>query len=182
MSPETSEYGSMTCWNCDETVDHTRDALIWLPSGRQSVLTLCYPCYASIYVPLAPQAMDLRPKDLRGGTVLVVDDDPSMQSVLTVWLQGEGFTVQTASNGAEALERIRDHVPEVIVLDLRMPVMSGAEFLETWRRTMQVPSIPVVAISAHHRNLSTEDLGVRAFLAKPFSLTDLTNIILDAVA
>ena len=60
----------------------------------------------------------------------------------------------TAANGLEALQRVRDQVPEVIVLDLQMPVMSGQEFLAAWRSSMPTTSIPVVAISGHH-------LGVR---------------------
>ena len=124
----------------------------------------------------------INPREQRRRTVLLVDDDPETLGTLASWLREEGFTVLTAANGLEALQRVHDQTPEVIVLDLQISVMSGREFLKVWRSTMPTSSIPVVAISGLQRDLTAEELGVQAFLPKPICLSALTRAIVNAVA
>jgi len=85
---------------------------------------------------------------VKGETILVVDDDPDVRRVLADAFQAEGFRVMTAANGMQALHRARDAAPDVIVLDLSMPMMSGDAFLFAWRAGAETHSVPVVAISA----------------------------------
>ena len=99
-----------------------------------------------------------------GGTVLVVDDDPDVRGALTDAFESEGFRVMTAANGMQALHRARDTAPDVIVLDLNMPMMSGDAFLYAWRAGAETYSVPVVAISAAYPGLQPEDLGGRGLL------------------
>jgi CheY-like chemotaxis protein len=78
-------------------------------------------------------------------TVLFVDDEPCMREVMTMLLGEEGYEIFTASDGLEALARLRTVTPDVIISDLNMPRMSGFEFLSVVRR--RFPTIPVIAIS-----------------------------------
>ena len=118
----------------------------------------------------------------KGGTVLVVDDDPDVRKVLADAFESEGFRVMTAANGMQALHRARDAAPDVIILDLNMPMMSGDDFLYAWRVGAETHSVPVVAISAAYPSLQPEDLGVEAFFPKPFEIDLLVRHVKDLLA
>lgn len=109
--------------------------------------------------------------------VLVVDDDPHIREVVGVALSDEGYEVLTAEHGAAALVRVASSQPDVILLDLRMPVMDGSEFARRYRQTPG-PHAPIVVLTAWR---DTEDDGnqveAEAFLAKPFRLGDLLSIV-----
>lgn len=77
--------------------------------------------------------------------VLVVDDEPIILQTTAAILEGEGFTVRVAEDGFAGLKTLRETLPDVIISDLRMPNMSGFEFLAVVRR--RFPHIPVIAIS-----------------------------------
>jgi CheY-like chemotaxis protein len=66
--------------------------------------------------------------------VLVADDEPLIRALVTIAFEAEGYDVDTAADGAEALEKACQQPPQVIVLDLMMPVMNGWDFLEAWQR------------------------------------------------
>jgi GAF domain-containing protein/DNA-binding response OmpR family regulator len=87
--------------------------------------------------------------------VLVVDDDPALRELLRRTLEGKGFVVAEAANGREALERLGETTPGVILLDLMMPEMDGFEFLEEMRRDEAGRRITVIVITA--KDLSAED-------------------------
>ncbi|HLH08562.1 MAG TPA: response regulator [Terriglobales bacterium] len=80
--------------------------------------------------------------------VLVVDDEPIILQTMSAILEGEGFSVRVASDGFAALIALRDAEPDIIISDLRMPGMSGFEFLSIVRR--RFPHIPVIAISGEY--------------------------------
>jgi CheY-like chemotaxis protein len=82
------------------------------------------------------------------GSVLIVDDDRVTQKLLAATLQRQGIKVSCAANGEEALTHLRNAVPDVIVLDLMMPVMDGVEFLEQAHQDPVWCGIPVVVITA----------------------------------
>ncbi len=84
----------------------------------------------------------------RGSTILVVDDDPATREILRRTLEGEGWRVCEAENGREALEALAEHTPQLILLDLMMPVMDGFEFIEEYRRHEEWHRIPVVVVTA----------------------------------
>jgi two-component system chemotaxis response regulator CheY len=111
--------------------------------------------------------------DEHPASVLVVDDDPDILIALEQILQMEGYSVLLARNGVEALTLLERHRPNVIVLDLMMPVMDGWEFR---RRLNEHPAAgtPVIVASAD-RDLSHKARAMRAdgFLAKPFELDAL---------
>ncbi len=102
--------------------------------------------------------------------VLVVDDDPDIRTLLSESLEGEGYDVRSAENGATALRCLKARRPDVIVLDLTMPVMDGRRFREEQWRDPALAAIPVIIISTV---VPDEGLHADAYLAKPFSLSRL---------
>jgi DNA-binding response OmpR family regulator len=104
--------------------------------------------------------------------LLVVDDDPDLRNVLQSGLAHEGFEVVVARDGFHALAKMRGALPDLIISDLKMPDMSGFEFLSVVRR--RFPQIPTIAISGEI-NPPVEPLGVLAdaFLAKPHTSGEL---------
>jgi CheY-like chemotaxis protein len=109
--------------------------------------------------------------------VLIVEDDPDILSSLAEVLREEGFEVETAANGYQALARLESNPPGLIFLDLMMPLMDGWKFLELARQRFPSLNVPTVLLSAVH-NLPTEaeQLGVTAFLRKPFDLEDVSRL------
>ena len=109
--------------------------------------------------------------------ILIVEDDPDILSSLAEAIREEGFDVETAANGYQALARLESHPPDLIFLDLMMPLMDGWKFLESARQRFPDLHPPVVVLSAV-RNLTDEvrRLGVTAFLPKPFDLEDVARM------
>ena len=101
------------------------------------------------------------------GIVLVVDDDAEIRETLTHLLQAEGYTVLRAANGVQALEQLRAGHPNVMLLDLMMPVMSGWEVLEELGASGELESVPIIVVSAMCAP------GARACLRKPVNLDEL---------
>jgi CheY-like chemotaxis protein len=173
----SNREGTMLCWNCDKPATERIEVAVEVGRGRQTILPLCHSCYASVYLPLVADAIELSTVSQRARSVLVVDDDPSILETLAMCFENEGFQVDTATNGAEALAKVRDTTPDAILLDLRMPVMSGQEFLRAWRSDDQADAVPVVAMSAAACDLTPDELGVQAFLAKPFNLDEIVGTV-----
>jgi CheY-like chemotaxis protein len=111
----------------------------------------------------------------------VVDDDEAILGMVAEALRDEEFLVDEASNGAEALGYLHSTHPDVILLDLMMPVMDGWTFVDRCRLEPGCEAIPIVVMSATTRLAETaEDLqhkGVRACLVKPFDLDVLIGIL-----
>jgi CheY-like chemotaxis protein len=99
--------------------------------------------------------------------VLVVDDDRDMRDTVAAALETEGYAVRCAENGAQALALMRGYLPEAIVLDLSMPVMTGWELLDAVHQQRELREVPVLVLSA----LTAPD-GVE-HLDKPVSLDQL---------
>ena len=100
--------------------------------------------------------------------VLVVDDDLDIRELLAELLEGEGYEVSSAENGQQALLQARGNHPDLILLDLLMPVMNGWQFLEQQRIEPSISAVPVIVISAQEN-----DLAVATRLLKPFDIEDL---------
>ncbi|HEX8434015.1 response regulator [Archangium sp.] len=115
--------------------------------------------------------------------VLVVDDDPDILEALSEILEAEGFEIRRARNGKEALERLEPHPPQLILLDLMMPVMDGWEFAQRMRQRPPVATIPIIVLSAD-RNVGSKatDIGAVGHLAKPFELNDLLDMVRRALS
>ncbi len=110
--------------------------------------------------------------------VLVVDDDPEILEVASAILREYEYVVETAVNGAEALERVKHARFDAVVLDLTMPVMDGATFLTACRATPAFKRLPIVVASAmHDAETRVMALGADAFLAKPFRVQSLRAVL-----
>ncbi|HST04716.1 MAG TPA: response regulator [Chloroflexia bacterium] len=106
----------------------------------------------------------------------MVDDDPSVLAMVTEILQFEGYNIQTATNGAEALAKVDQALPALVLLDMRMPVLSGWDFARSLKeRDIHLPILVMTA--AHDAYKWAQEIGASGFVAKPFHLPDL----LDAV-
>jgi len=113
-----------------------------------------------------------------GGTVLVVDDDEVMRDALATLLSGEGYEVVTASNGREALDRLGETEPCVILLDYAMPVMDGLAFREAQKADPRWSGIPVILITAHHLTaFAARSIDTLAILQKPLSYEALAPLL-----
>src|SRR5262245_24028280 len=113
--------------------------------------------------------------------VLVVDDDPDIRHLLKRFLEAHKFSVATANNGREAVDRVKAEAPDGIVLDVRMPVMDGLHALETIRR--HHPTLPIIMISASRTGDmagTARALGARGYLPKPIDLRQLKAALHDA--
>jgi CheY-like chemotaxis protein len=111
-------------------------------------------------------------------TLLVVDDDGEYRAILREALEGGGYDVEVAEHGREALDRLHaGFVPDLILLDLRMPVMDGWSFLTELKRTPGLPSIPVVVTTqAGDRVLASAPVSA-GYLSKPFEPARLLQTI-----
>jgi CheY-like chemotaxis protein len=113
--------------------------------------------------------------------ILVVEDDAAIRGLVTEVLRDDGYEVTEAANGAEALEYVGGHRPDLIVLDLMMPVMDGWAFVEECRRHARCREVPIVVTSASHDLPRTAEklraYGVRTCLAKPFDVDGLLALV-----
>ena len=100
-------------------------------------------------------------------TILVVDDDSSLRRMLKLTLKQEGFRVCTAVDGEQALEELDRCAPDIIVLDLQMPVMDGRTFYRALREMGR--KTPVLIVSADGAASAAQELNADDYLAKPFS-------------
>ena len=106
-------------------------------------------------------------------TILVVDDEPTVRETLAESLEGEGFRVVTADDGREALELFRDERPDLILLDLMLPELSGIEVCRIVRRESGVPILMLTAKDSELDKVVGLELGADDYVTKPFSLREL---------
>ncbi|MDB5540429.1 MAG: SphR [Devosia sp.] len=109
-------------------------------------------------------------------TILIVEDEADLAVLLRYNLEAEGFRVATAASGDEAVERIRDGVPDLILLDWMLPGLSGIELCRRWRSRDETARTPIIMITARGeeeervRGLAT---GADDYVVKPFSIPEL---------
>ena len=106
-------------------------------------------------------------------TVLVVEDEANISTTIKFNLEREGFDVHTAADGEQALESARRLRPDLVILDLMLPLLSGTEVLRRLRRDSDVPVILLTARSAEADRVHGLDLGADDYITKPFSVAEL---------
>lgn len=113
--------------------------------------------------------------------ILVVEDDPSVQNLLQLLLEGEGFEVITAKDGLEGLVKMDLQHPSLLILDLMMPNVSGDRLLDEVRDDPRLRSVPVIIVSGRHDAHETFDsvLGRENVFAKPIDPTALIERVED---
>lgn len=109
--------------------------------------------------------------------ILVVDDEPRMVKFVRMNLELEGYQVSEASSGLEALEKVRDELPDLIVLDVMMPEMDG---FETLKRIREISTVPVIILTVKRDEddrIMGLELGADDYITKPFSPRELASRI-----
>jgi two-component system, OmpR family, response regulator MprA len=109
--------------------------------------------------------------------VLVVDGDPETRAVIATVLKGDGYRVQTASNGVQALREANRHQPRAIVLDTTVPATDGWGFLTRWHARCADRRVPVLVIAPVGQWLKALDLGAQGYLSDPFDLVALETTL-----
>src|SRR5690242_9002150 len=109
-------------------------------------------------------------------TILIVEDEADLGELMRYNLEAEGYGVVAAESGDEAVERIRDGVPDLILLDWMLPGLSGIELMRRWRSREETARVPVIMVTARGeeeervRGLAT---GADDYMVKPFSMPEL---------
>src|SRR5688572_5986006 len=112
-----------------------------------------------------------------GAVVLVVDDDPEIRDVVRWLLEDEGWTVETASDGRDALERATRARPALIVLDMGLPILSGEE-VAMRLHDVYVDPPPIIVVSADGRaGEKAARIGAASYLHKPFDIDALARLV-----
>jgi two-component system, OmpR family, phosphate regulon response regulator PhoB len=108
--------------------------------------------------------------------ILIVEDEPAQREVLAYNIRAEGFAVETAGAGDEALERVREAAPDVIVLDWMLPHVSGLEVCRQLKTAPETQAIPVIMLSARSEEVDKVrglDTGADDYMIKPYSVAEL---------
>jgi CheY-like chemotaxis protein len=113
-------------------------------------------------------------------SIVVADDDPDILSIVAMSLETQGYEVYKAANGREAVDLARDHHPDLIILDMMMPVMSGYEAIAELRADDATRAIPIVGLSAKAMATDMEratDVGIDGYITKPFRIAQVLSVI-----
>jgi two-component system phosphate regulon response regulator PhoB len=108
--------------------------------------------------------------------ILLVEDEPAQREVLTYNLQAEGFTVRCAGNGEEAILMINEALPDLVILDWMMPLLSGIEVCRQIKTREDTRHIPVIMLSARSEEVDTVrglETGADDYVIKPYSVREL---------
>ena len=113
----------------------------------------------------------------RDMTILIVDDEPRIRDFVRMNLELEHYNVIEATNGIEAIDELREHLPDLVVLDVMMPEMDGFETLKAMREVSNVPVIMLTVRQDEQDRIRGLDLGADDYIAKPFNPRELLSRI-----
>jgi CheY-like chemotaxis protein len=116
-------------------------------------------------------------KEAAMSSVLVIEDDPDMRGLLVLMLEEQGHAVRSAANGRAGLEAIHHERPDVILLDMKMPVMDGWEFARRYRAEGGNQAPIVVMTASEDPRKPAEEIGAAGWLGKPVEL----DVLFDTV-
>ena len=118
-------------------------------------------------------------------SVLIVDDEPVTQDLLRLMLEPAGFRVTEAEDGLEALQKVQESKPDIMILDVMMPNMDGITVCKKIRSNAETADLPIVMLSGKtHLNAVEEGLqaGANRYLAKPMSRAELIQNLREVLA
>ncbi len=116
--------------------------------------------------------------------VLIVDDDLRIIHILSTYLQMEGFAVETAMNGENALGCMAEHPPDIVILDVMLPNVDGIELCRQIRQHHEWEAIPVIMFSAKSDSGDIDaamEAGATRYVTKPSSLQDLVTVVTEVL-
>lgn len=116
--------------------------------------------------------------------ILVVDDAAANRILIKHILVGENYQIIEASNGQEALQLIAEHIPDLIILDILMPIMSGWEVAEIVKSQADTAHVPIIGISSemYEEQAKAQAIGFSALLMRPFDVNRLRALVEEILA
>jgi len=112
--------------------------------------------------------------------ILVADDDPDILSIVSMSLEASGYTVHKATNGREAVDLAREHHPDLVLMDMMMPVVSGYEAVKEIKADDDIKDITIVGLSAKAMASDMErasDVGIDGYITKPFRIAQVLSVV-----
>jgi CheY-like chemotaxis protein len=112
--------------------------------------------------------------------ILVADDDPDILSIVSMSLETQDYTVYKATNGREAVDLARQHLPDLILMDMMMPVLSGYEAVAELKADATTKDIVIVGLSAKAMATDMEratDVGIDGYITKPFRIAQILSVV-----
>ena len=120
--------------------------------------------------------------DVHQKTILVVEDDPDICSFVASALENEGYLVDTAGNGQDALAKIAHNLPDAMLIDIMLPRVDGRQLIRECKKQPATSKIPIIVMSAGYDAMHDTELSSLVFLAKPFDIEMLLMLVDDAVS
>ena len=114
------------------------------------------------------------------GLILIVDDDPAIRMMLRMMLKLDGFTIQEAEDGVDALEQIKIHPPDLLILDVMMPRMDGVTLCKLLRERPETKTLPIILLSGKVQPEAEREglaAGANRYLHKPTPRTILNRAV-----
>jgi len=112
--------------------------------------------------------------------ILVADDDPDILSIVSMSLETQGYTVYKATNGREAVDLAKEHLPDLVLMDMMMPVVSGYEAVAELKADAATRGITIVGLSAKAMATDMEratDVGIDGYITKPFRIAQVLTVV-----
>ena len=112
--------------------------------------------------------------------ILIADDEEDIKIILKMYLENEGFDVATAYDGLDAMNRIKDRRPDVILMGIMMPVLDGIEVTKRLKADEETRDIPIVILTAAAQSSMAEkaiNVGAADYIAKPFNPDNVRDVI-----
>jgi len=112
--------------------------------------------------------------------ILVADDDPDILSIVSMSLETQGYTVHKATNGREAVDLAKQHHPDLILMDMMMPLVSGYEAVGELKADATTKEIVIVGLSAKAMATDMEratDAGIDGYITKPFRIAQVLTVV-----
>ena len=112
--------------------------------------------------------------------ILVADDDPDILSIVSMSLETQGYTVYKATNGREAVDLAKQHRPDLVLMDMMMPIVSGYEAVIELKADAATRDITIVGLSAKAMATDMEratDVGIDGYITKPFRIAQVLTVV-----
>ena len=112
--------------------------------------------------------------------ILVADDDPDILSIVSMSLETQGYTVYKAVNGREAVDLAKQHHPDLVLMDMMMPIVSGYEAVIELKADAATRDITIVGLSAKAMATDMEratDVGIDGYITKPFRIAQVLTVV-----